>query len=277
MDYGGPPPASAAVVRQQAVKARAMTASAPRPQRSLGARVEGSDRQLAAALLFEAIVQSAESHLRVAEEYRRLGILDVAYARLNLALEKEPRLAAAHEAVARVWRDWGFPAKGLGAAYRATYYDPQSASAANTLGTLLDAVGQFDDARRAYERAFEIDPAAGWALGNLCYLELRLGRLDQARSRCEAAVRIAPALIAAHNNLALTFAAGGDFEQASREFHAAGDPAAAEYNLGIAYLANRNYAAAADHFELAIKARPMFTQAKQRAHAARERAWIGNE
>ena len=77
---------------------------------------------------------TAESHLQVAQEYRRLNVLDApAYGRLNRALAKEPHLAEAHETLARVWRDWGMPHQGLGAAYRATAFDPASASAQNTL------------------------------------------------------------------------------------------------------------------------------------------------
>jgi hypothetical protein len=55
------------------------------------------------------------------------------------------------------------------------------------------------------------------------------------------------------------------------EFLAAGDPAAAEYNMGILGLAEGNDASAALAFEEAIKARPAFTAAKNRAHAARLR------
>ena len=42
----------------------------------------------------------------------------------------------------RVWRDWGLPALALGDAHRAIYYAPQSASARNTYGTVMQALGQ---------------------------------------------------------------------------------------------------------------------------------------
>jgi len=196
---------------------------------------------------------------------------------LSRAIEIEPRLAEAHEMLARIWRDWQMPARALGPAYRATYFDPRSASAWNTLGTILERLGRFDNARRAYEAAGERAPSAAWPLNNLCHLELALGRLDEARSRCEAAVKIQPDFAAAHNNLALTFAASGDLERAEQEFLAAGDLAAANYNLGIIYLADRQYDSAADKFEAAVKARPTFNAAKSRAHAARVRALTGRQ
>ena len=273
VDVGGPPiaaPASRKTARVQPSVAPARTAIA-------GPTIESADRRLAAALTTEALLPTAESHLLVAREYERLGILDAAYARVDRALQKEPRRSEAHEAKARIWREWGLPGLGLGAAYRAVSYDPRSASAENTLGTLLNALGHADLASEAYKRALSLDPTAAWALSNLCYAAFRGGHLDEAQSWCEKALQISPNLAAAHNNLALTFAADGDLVRARTEFLAAGDPAAAEYNLGIVYLAGRQYAIAADRFEQAIKARPNFGAAKTRAHDARMRALCGGD
>jgi len=252
--------------------------SAPRPSRqgTFGATIESFDPGLAAALLVEAALPTAQNHLRVAEEYRRLGVLDTAFERLTRAVDKQPRLPAAHEGIAKAWRDWGLPARALSAAYRAAYHDPQSAGAQNTLGTVLDALGQLEQARAAYNRALVLDPTAAWALNNLCYLEFRLGRLGEARSHCEAAIRLDPGLAAAHNNLGLIHGVAGDLRRARAEFLAGGDAATAQYNLGIVYLAHGNDAAAAAAFEQAIQARPDFTAAKARAHAARLRLLIGS-
>ena len=78
----------------------------------------------------------------LAERYRERGVLDAAYRNFNRAIALNPRDAAAYEGLARVWRDWGLPALALGDAYRATYYAPQSASARNTYGTVMQALGQ---------------------------------------------------------------------------------------------------------------------------------------
>jgi tetratricopeptide (TPR) repeat protein len=275
VDLGGPPLATSEVLRHKLKKAQQAAASTPRPQTSLGATVEGSDRRLAAALLVEAVLPTTASHLQVAEEYRRIGVLDAAYDRLNRALQREPRSAVAHEMLAQVWRDWGMPGEGLSAAYRAAYYDRGSASAQNTLGTLLDALGRPEDAHAAFERALVLDPTASWALNNMCYVDFRLGRLKEAEAECAAAVRLTPDFVAAHNNMGLIHAAAGEFLQARHSFLEAGDAATADFNLGIAYLRDRDYSSAADAFEEAIKARPDFTAAKTRAHAARMRVIIG--
>jgi tetratricopeptide (TPR) repeat protein len=266
VDLGGPAPQA-----KRAPDAGPKQAQPPlgfsRPA-SLGLSVENSDKRLSAALLLETIRPSAENHLRVAEEYRRLGILDTSARHLDEALRLSPHFSAAHEGLARIWRDWGFPERGLGAAYRATVYAPRSPSAHNTLGTLFAALGQTDNARHAYERALALSPSA-WVLSNLCDLERQAGRLQTAVDRCRAALAIDPSLSAAHNNLALTLVAAGDPDGAGVEFLAAGDAAAGNYNIGLMHLADGDYRRAADAFETAIQLRPSFTAAKTRAHAAR--------
>jgi Flp pilus assembly protein TadD len=239
--------------------------------------MENTDPALAAALLAELMLPSAEHQLGVAREYRRLGILDAAYDRSVKAIAMDPRLGEAHEMTAKIWRDWQMPARGLAPAYRAVYFDARSASARNTLGTIFERLGRLEDARGAYEAAAERAPSAAWPLNNLCHLELQFGHLEAARSRCEAALAMQPDFTAAHNNLALVFAASGELERAEQEFLAAGDAATANYNLGILYLADGQYVSAAERFEAAIRARPTFTAAKTRAHAARVRALTGGE
>jgi len=237
-----------------------------------GVTLESSDPGLAVALLAARMVPTPGNEVQVAREYVRAGILDAAFTHATKALEIDPRFSPAHEIIARLWRDWGLPANGLGPAWRAVYFAPGSAAAENTLGTILDRLGRRDEARVAYDRALALDPAAAWTLSNACYSEFRSGRLAEARARCEAALAIDPAMAAAHNNLALALAAGGDLVRASEQFRAAGDTAAAEYNLGIVFMAGGQYAAAADRFERAVAARPGFVDAGVRARDARRRA-----
>jgi len=271
IDYGGPPIPTADSLQQHMRQVKHVQAAA-KPSGTFGSTLESSDPHLAMALLVEAILPTPQNLLRVAEEYRRLGVLDSAYGRVNRALMKAPTFAAAHEAFARIWRDWGLPDQGLGSAYRATYFDPASASAQNTLGTVLAALGRTADARRAYVKALTLDASASYALNNLCYLEFRVGRLDDARTRCEAALQLTPAMSAAHNNLGLVYAARGEIERARLEFLAAGTAATAAYNVGIVHLAAGQYDRAANAFEEAVVAEPEFVAAKARAHDARVRA-----
>jgi Tfp pilus assembly protein PilF len=268
LDAGGPSLATSLPLQEHMEMIRHLSAR-PVMKESAGAKAESVVPQLAAVLRLAAANPSAESDLHIAREYLRLGILDTAYTYANRAVLQRPRFAEAHEILARIWRDWGFPGLGIGPASRATYFDPASASAANTLGTLLDALGQPAEARRAFARAVALDGSAPWALNNLCFVELRLGRLAEARSHCEAALRVDPTMTAAGNNLALTFVASGDNAAARLAFLSAGNPASAAYNRGIVHMARRAYTRAAEAFEEAIAARPEFAAAKARAHEAR--------
>jgi len=165
--------------------------------------VETSDPGLSAALLKLAIAPTSDAHRRVAERYRALGILDMAYDHFQRAAQLDRTDAAAYEGLARVWRDWGFPGLGIPDASRAVYYAPASASTHNTLGTLLAALGDEPDARREYERAVQIDPRAAYALNNLCSLSFLTGHLAAARAECQAALAVNPALAAARDTLAV--------------------------------------------------------------------------
>ncbi len=114
IDLGGPPLASSGPLHRQVKKVQESAARTPPHTSTFGATVEGSDKGLAAALLLETLLPTADSHVVVAREYERLGILDAAYGRLNLALVVAPKMSIAHEGVARIWRKWGVPASALG-------------------------------------------------------------------------------------------------------------------------------------------------------------------
>jgi tetratricopeptide (TPR) repeat protein len=137
----------------------------------MGSTVESRDPKLAAALLVLRLRPSAAHHRVAADEYRRLGVLDVAFDHLTAAIRMNPKDAAAYDARARIWREWGAPRLGMGDAARAVFYAPGSAAAQNTLGTLLAATDQRDDARRAFTKALALDPSASFARENLDWLD----------------------------------------------------------------------------------------------------------
>ena len=244
--------------------------AAARPSASLATTIESSDRQLSAALTALAVSNTAEAHRRVATEYRRIGVLDMAYTHLTDAIRLDSHDATAYDGLARIWRDWGVPRLGLGDAYRAVALAPDSASAANTLGTVLEGVGETKGARHWYERALALNPQASYALVNICYSSIMLRQHD-ALDACQRAVARAPESPIARNNLALAYAARGDFANARAEFQHARD-SVAEYNLGIAYLATHKYHEALEAFHTALKLDPSSVAAAQRARQARASA-----
>jgi Flp pilus assembly protein TadD len=149
------------------------------------------------------------------------------------------------------------------------HYAPYSATAVNTLGTVLSATGHVVEARRAYERALALDAHAAYALNNLCYLSFLEGDIASALSECQAALAVDPRLVPARNNLALAYAALQREDLALREFLAAGDAAVASYNIGIVHTAEGRYEVAAKAFDEASRERPSWGAARARARKTR--------
>ena len=270
------PPASMSLAEFMA-KARAIAAKAKPQARVPIAQIEGSDPRLAAALLVAKASPSPQTLRHVAEEYYRLGIHDRAHDYLHQALTLDSRDAATYDALARLWRDGGFSDVALADAQRALYYAPASAAAHNTLGTVYQALGRRKQAAEQYQRALQIDPAAAYALNNLCYAWILDRQPDKAVTTCEAALKVNPALTAARNNLGLAYAARGDLDATRGAFAHAGDNATALYNLGIVYMARREYRDAVNAFAAAQQARPWFTKANERALQAGKLALAGDD
>ena len=244
--------------------------SAARPANPTAATtLEGRDPELAAALLHVQVSPSAEWHLVAGGLYRQHSVLDAAYRHYNAAAKLQPRNAEAYDGLARIWRDWGLPGLAVGDAVRARFYAPESPVVHNTFGTIMQALGRTADARRAYERARQLDDRATYALNNLCYLSFVEGRVEAAVEQCRAAVALDPTLKTARHNLALAYAASGEVALAQAAFAEGGDVAEASFNLGIVYMAGRNYRAATAAFDAASRARPTLNLARERASQAR--------
>jgi tetratricopeptide (TPR) repeat protein len=234
------------------------------------APLESSDARLEAALRAAALAPGAATLRAVAEEYRRLRVFDLAHRYLTEALSSAPQDARTREALARLWRDWGVPAEGLGEAYRAVAADARSAAAQTTLGALLLELGHREAAEAALERAASLGEPSAAAESNLCYAAFELGAHDRALGHCEAALVMDPSFTAARNNLALVHAASGRWDEALVEFRAAaGDEATAQFNYGVVLLAGRDYERAITAFEAALAERPSFALAHMRAQEAR--------
>jgi tetratricopeptide (TPR) repeat protein len=238
-------------------KIRHLAAAArPAGSKQSGLTIEGTDPRLAAALAALQIVPTASAHREVAAEYARLKLLDVAHDHYRRATTLNRADGAAYDGLARIWRDWGLSHLALGDARRAVYFAPWSAEAYNTLGTVLQTLGNRPKARDAYEQALVLDPDAAYALNNLCYLSFVEGKTSRAIETCQRAATLDPSLVAARHNLALVYAADNRLDLAERELILAGAKSRAYYNLGIIGLARRDYRFALTAFETACDVRP---------------------
>ena len=256
---------------QHIARVRAVSAAATSRSSASTPTLESWDPQLSAVLTELAVAPTADGHRRVAVEYRRLGVLDMAHAHLTAAVRLAPHDAAAFDELARIWRDWGFPQLGFSDAYRAVYLAPSSAAAANTLGTLFEAAGQTREARLWYERALALDPGASYALNNLCYTAVMLRQRD-AVTACRRGLAVAPDSRRARNNLGLAYAARGELDKAREQFESSSNVSAGPYNMGIVYMARRQFEKATDAFETAVRINPGFSLAAARVRQARAAA-----
>jgi tetratricopeptide (TPR) repeat protein len=249
-------------------KFREMAANAKPEGKPAFRTVEASDPGLAAALLAATAVPSPETFRNAAQEYRRVQVYDRAQDYLARALKLDPKDAMTHDAIARVWRDAGFPHLGMGDSYRAIYYAPASAAARNTLGTLFQAMGRRAEARVQYERAVQLDPLAGYAYNNLCYGWVLEGDAARAVKSCRQALSLDPSSAIALNNAGLAYALAGDMVASRESFEKSGSRAAAAFNRGVVDLAAGNWDDASKNFLDAYGADPTLRSAAVRARQA---------
>jgi tetratricopeptide (TPR) repeat protein len=155
------------------VRAARPAIAVPAPSRPPAAplpTVESTHPELRASLAALRAGPSAAAHLRVGLAYQRVLVLDLAIEHFDGALRMNARMAAAYDARARVWRDWGMLGPAIGDATRAVFFAPRSAAARNTLGTILAGLGDRASAAAAYRCAAQLDPGAAWARANLAAL-----------------------------------------------------------------------------------------------------------
>jgi Flp pilus assembly protein TadD len=189
VDLGGGEPA--AIVRAVASRRSPPT---PAPLRAVSARhssnlstLEATSPPLQRALLALAVDPTPARYLDVAAAYRAAGVRDRAFDYLVEGLLHAPGDAALHDGLARAWRDWGFADRGLAAAHRAVHYAPRAPEPRNTLGTVLWALGQRAEARRAFQEAVTLDARAWYAWRNLCHAAMSEGRTQEATALCQRA------------------------------------------------------------------------------------------
>jgi tetratricopeptide (TPR) repeat protein len=173
---------------------RATAVSAVSSKSNVATRLETSNVQLREALAEVQARDSTAARHRAGAVYLHLGIRDAAFDQYKAAIRLNPRDAAAYDALARLWRDWGWLSFALSDAYRAVYYAPRSAEAHNTLGTILAALGRRDQARVVFQRAAWLDPGATWAAMNLCRVAAE-GRTGTVPFQCESLAGLRPAAV----------------------------------------------------------------------------------
>lgn len=134
------------------------------------------------------------------------------------ALALDPSLASAHNALAVVELFYGWNWAAAEAAFRQTIaLDPNYADAHQRLGMYLTAMGRFDEAAAALDRAQAVDPLSR-IIATIAGYPLYYGRNYEAAIRQFRQVQhVDPNFSMAHFRMGLAFAEQGRFEEALAE------------------------------------------------------------
>lgn len=133
---------------------------------------------------------------------------------------------------------------------KAIALDPSFARAYDNLGLCYEALGRFDDAKAAWERAIRLNAErrtfSPWPPLNLGLLLTRLDRLDEAEARFRESARIDPSFAPAHYQLGVVLEKKGKTGEARNELEEAArlDAASAETQYALARLYRRTGEAA---------------------------------
>lgn len=198
----------------------------------------------------KALLGLAESALGAGDAMRALGYAE----RAGLDEELKPQVLqlrgmALLAAARRV--------EGEAALREALDHDPSLWRAWNALGRALDGAGRWAEAQDAYERAIAFNPASGAAYNNLGVSRLMQGQYALAESDFRHALAIEPGLRRAHGNLRLALAWQGRYAEASADVARDEVPAVLN-NLGYIALQRDELEIAEAYFVRAMQSSPSF-------------------
>ena len=117
-------------------------------------------------------------------------------------MELNPRVAEAHNGLAKVFLREGRFDEAIEQYRQALRIQPGYAEARDKLGKALASCGRLDEAVEEYQRAVEIRPEFVEARNDLNAASLARSRVEEQMAGCRKAVRMKPDDAAANNNLA---------------------------------------------------------------------------
>lgn len=174
-------------------------------------------------------------------------------------------LASRYPGDGQGWKAWGIALlsqrkDALAVLRRAAALLPADADVLGSLGGVLVARGELDEAVDCYRRALRIQPGSAAAHSNLGDVLARQGQWQAAESSCRQALRLQPGLAAAHLNLGNALRGMGHADQAVASYReaVARSPNLAEAHtaLGIALRERGLVAAAIEHLSKSALLRP---------------------
>jgi Flp pilus assembly protein TadD len=155
-----------------------------------------------------------------------VGDLEVAYKELSAAVDEDPTL----------WRAW------------------------NAIGAYHDAHDDWPKAEDAYRRALAVQPNEPIILNNLGFSLLMQDKIDEALRPLQEAMRLAPELPQVKTNVRLAYARKGEYRRAVSGSSSDVELAKALNNVGYIALLKGDYTLAEAYFLRAMEADPTFNE-----------------
>ncbi len=150
--------------------------------------------------------------------------------------------------------------RGLEEALLAVDLEPDSATAHNSVGMLLNDLGEAEAAIEHLTRAVELDPNLHIAHGNLAAVLVMVGRYEEAIDHSRTALDVYPDQPDYLNCLGAALKHSGDREGAVRTWYEAIEADAeyspARYNLAQEFISRGNYRFAAEHLSAILEYYP---------------------
>ncbi len=182
--------------------------------------------------------QDVEARLELARIYESYNMEDLAREQYARALNLDGDSAAALQGLARLARSSPASASETLPLVRAFLERrPGDLAALNMMGTLLDAIGDWPAAEKAYRQALEQQPLAAYLHNNLGLNLAEQGRLAEAVTELRRSLELSPQSDLVRNNLGSVLVRQGDAHAALRLFREGGAaPAVAHNNLAAILL-----------------------------------------
>jgi tetratricopeptide (TPR) repeat protein len=151
-------------------------------------------------------LEKEEDYMGALKLYRVAAAERPAYAKINI-----------HENIANILIRQGRYTEAMSELKSAIEINPKSSVAYNSMGSVMTAWNENDQAATYFRRAVELDPKNTAAHINYGMASVTLGRWDEAIAQLSPVVRAEPKRLVARTNLALALANRGDPGQAIEE------------------------------------------------------------
>jgi tetratricopeptide (TPR) repeat protein len=177
-----------------------------------------------------------DRYVQQAQQYLEQGLTDSALAEFSMALAENPRLTEAHMGIGHLFRERGDYRMARRRYKRATELEPDNADAHYYLGLMRQMLGDIQEAAQTYLQALAIEPDNEKANRDLAAAYLQLGEPSQAVPYARRAAEASNGDQGAWSNLAAAYSLTGQYEKAVEAYRQAvelGEPAE-ELLLGLA-------------------------------------------